>query len=138
MTSQGHFKDTLKDWFKKEKSHDKEYKYFTMEKTTQKSFLNASAPIHTIRECQCSLPFFGGAFHHSVHPSGGALGFFKKILGSAPLPTIRECQHSLTSFGGALQHSVPHSRGVLGCLRKSWAVEENQGKIPLISRVGWI
>jgi hypothetical protein len=73
-----------------------------------------------------------------VHPSGGALGFFKEILGSTPLPTIRECQCSLPFFGGVLQHFVPHSEGALGCLRKSWVVEENQGKIPLMSRVGWI
>jgi hypothetical protein len=81
MTSQGHFKDTLKDRFKKEKSYDEEYKSFTMEKTTQKTFLKANAPLPTIKAFQCSLPFFGGAFQCSVHPFGGALGFFKEILG---------------------------------------------------------
>jgi hypothetical protein len=85
-----------------------------------------------------------------VHPSGGVLGFFEEILGrgvlgifeeilgSAPLPTVRECQFSFPSFRGALQHYVPDSGGALGCLRKSWVVEKNQGKIPLISGVGWI
>jgi hypothetical protein len=73
-----------------------------------------------------------------VHPSGGALGFFEEIYGSASLPTVSECQRSLPSFGGVLQHSMPHFGGVLGCLRKSWAIEENHGKIPLISGVGWI
>jgi hypothetical protein len=73
-----------------------------------------------------------------VHPSGGALGFFKEILGSALLPAVRECQRSFPSFGGELQYSVPHFEGALGCLRESWVVEENQGKIPLISGVGWI
>jgi hypothetical protein len=94
MTSQEHFKDQ----FKKEKSHDKEYKGFTMKKAIQKSFLKANAP----------------------------------------LPIVRECQRYLPSFGGALQHSVPHSGGALSCLRKSWVVEENQGKILLISGVSWI
>jgi hypothetical protein len=77
-TSQGHFKDTLKDWFNKEKSHDKECKAFTMEKTTQKSFLKASAPLPTVRECQCSLPSYGGALQHFVPHSKGALGFLRK------------------------------------------------------------
>jgi hypothetical protein len=44
-----HFKDTIKDWFKKDKSSYEEYKYFTMEKTTQKSFLKASAPLPIVR-----------------------------------------------------------------------------------------
>jgi hypothetical protein len=34
MTSQGHLKDTLKDGFKKERSSDEEYKYFSIEKTS--------------------------------------------------------------------------------------------------------
>jgi len=67
-----------------------------------------------------------------VHPSRGALGFFEEILGNATLPTVRECYHSLPSFEGALKHFVSHFGGALGCLRKSWVVEENQGKIPLI------
>jgi hypothetical protein len=33
-TSQGTLENTLKDWLKKEKSFDEEYKDFTMEKTT--------------------------------------------------------------------------------------------------------
>jgi hypothetical protein len=69
-----------------------------MEKTTQKSFLEGSAPLPTVRECQRSLTFFGGAFQRFVHPFGGALAF----------------------------------------LRKYWAIEENQGRIPFISGVGLI
>jgi hypothetical protein len=54
MTSQGHFKD----WLKKEKSHDKEYKAFTMKNATQKSFLKASTPFSPLGEhcnTMCSI-----------------------------------------------------------------------------------
>jgi len=111
---------------------------FYHEKNHLKWILKASAPLPNVRECQHSLTFFGGVFQHSVQPSGGALGFFREILGITSLITVRECQWSLPLFGGALQHFVPHSDGALGCFRRSWVVEENQGKIPLISRVGWI
>jgi hypothetical protein len=66
------------------------------------------------------------------------LGFFKEFFEITPLPTVREYHLSLTSFVGALQHFLPHSQGALGCLRKSRALEENQGKVPLIFGVGWI
>jgi hypothetical protein len=69
-----------------------------MEKTTKKSILEGNAPLYTVRECQCSVP----------------------------------------SFGGALQCSVPHFEGALAFLSEFWTVEENQGRIPLISGVGWI
>jgi hypothetical protein len=65
-----------------------------------------------------------------MHRSGGALGYFKEILGNDPLPTVREFQHSLPFFGGALQHSMSLSEGALGCLRDSLTIEENQGKSP--------
>jgi hypothetical protein len=34
MKSQGILEDTLKDWFKKEKSYDEEYTYFSMKNPT--------------------------------------------------------------------------------------------------------
>jgi hypothetical protein len=38
-----------------------------------------SAPLPTVRECQRSLAFFGGALQCSVHPFGGALACLSKF-----------------------------------------------------------
>jgi hypothetical protein len=38
------------------------------------------APLPTIRECQCSLPFFRGELQHSVSLSEGALGCLRESL----------------------------------------------------------
>jgi hypothetical protein len=92
------YKTPQKTGFEEEKSFDKEYKSFAMEKPTQKSFLEGNAPLYTVKERQRSVP----------------------------------------SFGGALQCSVPHSEGALAFLSEFWTVERNQGRIPLISEVGWI
>jgi hypothetical protein len=50
-----------------------------MEKTTQKSFLEANAPLPTVRECQRSLPSFGGALQHSVPHFEGALACLREF-----------------------------------------------------------
>jgi hypothetical protein len=83
MTSQGHLRH-LQRLVYEEKSSDEEYKAFSMKKTTQKSFLEANTPLPTVRECQCSLAFFGGVLQHSVHPSGGALVFLGKFWAALP------------------------------------------------------
>jgi hypothetical protein len=66
--------------FEEEKSFDKEYKYFSMEKTTQKSILEGNAPLYPVRECQHSIPSFGGMLKHYVPHSEGALDLFERIL----------------------------------------------------------
>jgi hypothetical protein len=45
------------------KSFDKEYKYFSTEKTTKKSILEGNAPLYTMRESQCSMTSFGESFN---------------------------------------------------------------------------
>jgi hypothetical protein len=59
-----------------EKSLDRKYKPFDIEKTTKKWILERSAPLPTVRECWCSLSLFGGVLEHPVHPYGGALPSF--------------------------------------------------------------
>jgi hypothetical protein len=59
-----------------EKSLDRKYKPFDIEKTTKKWILERSAPLPTVRECWRSLSLFGGVLEHPVHPFGGALPFF--------------------------------------------------------------
>jgi hypothetical protein len=76
---QEHLKTPQKTGFEEEKSFDKEYKSFSMEKTTQKSFLEGSAPLYTVRECQRSVPSFGGALQRSVPPFEGALAFLSEF-----------------------------------------------------------
>jgi hypothetical protein len=70
-------KTPQKTGFEEDKSFDKEYKSFSMEKTTQKSILEGNAPLYTIRECQCYVPSFGGALQCSVPHFEGALALFE-------------------------------------------------------------
>jgi hypothetical protein len=81
-------KTPQKTGFEEEKSFDKEYKSFSMEKTTKKSILEGSAPLYIVRECQRSVTSFGGAFQCSVPHFEGALAFFERIFGL--LREIRE------------------------------------------------
>jgi hypothetical protein len=71
-----------------EKSLDKEYKSFDIERTTKKWILERIAPLPTVRECWLSLSLFGGVFECPVHPFGGAPPFSEQILGL--LRQIRE------------------------------------------------
>jgi hypothetical protein len=73
-------KTPQKNGFEEEKSFDREYKSFSMETPTQKSILEGNTPLYIVRECQCSMPSFGGAFQHSVPHSEGVLAFFERIL----------------------------------------------------------
>jgi hypothetical protein len=50
-----------------------------MKKTTQKSFLEGSAPLYTVRERRCSLAFFGAVLQRSMNPFGGALAYLRKF-----------------------------------------------------------
>jgi hypothetical protein len=59
-----------------EKSLDREYKPFPIEKTTKKLILERSAPLTTVRECWHSLSLFGGVLECPVQPYGGALPSF--------------------------------------------------------------
>ena len=66
--------------FEEEKSFDKEYKYFSMEKTTQKSILEGNAPLYTIREWKRSVSSFGEVLQRFVPHFEGALALFERIL----------------------------------------------------------
>jgi hypothetical protein len=59
-----------------EKSLDRKYKPFAIEKPLKNGILERSAPLPTVRECWHSLSLFGGVLECPVHPFGGALPFF--------------------------------------------------------------
>jgi hypothetical protein len=59
-----------------EKSLDRKYKPFDIEKTIKKWILERSAPLPTVREFWHSLSLFRGVLEHPVYPFGGALPFF--------------------------------------------------------------
>jgi hypothetical protein len=59
-----------------EKSLDRKYKPFDIEKTTKKWILERSTPLPTVRECWHSMSLFGAVLEHPVHPYGGVLPSF--------------------------------------------------------------
>jgi hypothetical protein len=60
------------------------------------------------------------------------------LEGNTPLPIVRDRRRSLAFFGGALKRFVHPFGRVLLFLSEFWFVEINQGRIPSISKVGWI
>jgi hypothetical protein len=60
------------------------------------------------------------------------------LEGIAPLHIVRERWHSVPSSGGAFQFFVPLLRDRWSFLGEIWSVEGNQGRIPSISKGGWI
>jgi ferritin-like metal-binding protein YciE len=75
-TSQGHFKDTLKDWFKKEKSFDEEYKAFSMEKNHLKiNFEGQRSPTH-YQGVPTLLTLLWGSVLALCAPFWGSAGIF--------------------------------------------------------------